>query len=341
MRECGGHATAIGGGHRTHHVQDRRFDQASAGCDGMLDQKTMLPRSHRGWRTVAAVVVVGSAALMGCSPDQGSGPVTVVSASGDAAWLPTAAATEPPSLGLGYQELLTRYGPPPLDAFRWSADDMQTVQRAQDRLESACLERQGFSFTPVSGGPPATEPVTHFAEYLGLVSLERATAIGYRILSLDARKWMKEQQSSPPTDTSPAYVTAATACLQDAITALALSGTGIDRGILGRLYEDAVARAQSDPGVLAAKQKWVTCMAAAGYQLQDIPMPYENEFDQGRIDQAVADVTCKQTSNIIEVYITTLYAAEKVFATQHADELARYVAAQDERVHTAATALGS
>ena len=114
----------------------------------------------------------------------------------------------------------------------------------------------------------------------------------------------------------------------------------VDGQLPADLYNQALSTASADDTYRAAKDAWKSCVAAAGYALDEYPMPFSNDPPAKQpLDQAVTDVECKHSSGAIDAFVTALYAAEDALVLKHADELEAYAAAQQERVRAATDVL--
>lgn len=273
-------------------------------------------------------------------------------------------ADEDPS---GNLRLLARHGPPPLDAWSWTPAEADTVARAVEELTTRCMAGRGFAYEPAGSpggaapaGDPAApdvtvgEPVTHWGGFLGLVSLERARTTGYQVLGADARLAARarlEREAARAPD--PAYVAALTG--EGAPDAAGTTGGGcsgwafdrvtpadprVDRRIQERLYGEALRRAEQDPAVVRALAGWTGCMAGSGYPLDAVPVPASTDpVTPALVEQAVADVRCKDETGLVETYVTALYGAERALGEEHRAELDAFAAWGRERVRLAGEAL--
>lgn len=369
---------------------------------------------------LAAVLVAGSSA--GCASDRGEPPP---GSSAALARTPAPGAPAPGAPGRGATgqaavdagadpsgnlRLLEEHGPPPLDAWGWSAAEAGTVARAVEELTERCMAERGFSVerdADAGGGAGGTgevggsgrvggragaggtggasgaagrsgadgasgtddasgadgvlgEPVTHWAGFLGLVSLDRARTTGYQVLDVDARlaeRARLEREAARTPD--PAYVAALTGegapdapgaqgrspargggCSGWAFDQVTPVDPTVDRHVQERLYGEALGRAERDPAVVRALDGWVACMARRGYDLDAVPVPASTDpVTPGLVEQAVADVGCKDETGLVDAYVTALYDAERALAAEHRAELDAFAAWGRERVRLAAEAL--
>lgn len=320
--------------------------------------------------TVGAVAVALALGLAACS----AGPVerpARTSASAGTASSPAGSTTGTPA-GAGVTDdpsgnlrLLAEHGPPPLDAWSWSAAESRTVEQAVEELTARCMAEQGFTLDRAApDDDPGGEPVTHWGGFLGLVSAERARTTGYQVLDVDARlaeraRLEREAHRTP----DPAYVRALTGedgasgatggggavggggsgdggCSGRAFAHVTPPDPDVDPRIQERLYGEALDRAAHDPGVVDALDGWVGCMERSGYRIETVPVPSSTDpVTPAVVAQAVADVRCKDETGLVPAYITALYGAERALADEHRAELDAFAAWGRERVRLATEAL--
>lgn len=332
------------------------------------------PGSARGhgrlWR--CGVVAAAALALLpaACAADPAEKPMRSsawrseapppTGATGDGSGASGAPADDPS----GNLRLLAEHGPPPLDAWGWTEAETTTVARAVEELTARCMAEQGFAYERPEPDPPASEPVTHWGGFLGLVSAERARATGYQVLDAQARVAERARLEQEATRTrDPGYVAALTGeapeggtgggtdggtgsgtdaggCSGWAFAQVTPPDPGVDPQIQGRLYGQALDRAAQDPAVVRALDAWVTCMERHGYALDAVPLPASTDpVTPEVVAQAVADVACKDETDLVGTYVTALYDAERDLAAEHRDELDAFAAWGRERVRLATQAL--
>ncbi|WP_258725387.1 hypothetical protein [Cellulomonas sp. NS3] len=321
---------------------------------------------------LAAVLVAGSA---GCGPgrvEPRAGSPTSLPGT-PAPDGPEPAASGPDADPSGNLRLLAEHGPPPLDAWGWSSAEAGTVARAVEELTARCMAEHGFTVERDAGGGDDAagdggtggdgdaggadgvlgEPVTHWGGFLGLVGLDRARATGYQVLDVDARlaeRARLEREAARTPD--PAYVAALTGegapdadapdggCSGWAFGRVTPADPAVDRRIQERLYGEALQRAEGNPAVVRALDGWVACMARRGYDLDAVPVPASTDpVTPELVEQAVADVGCKDETDLVDTYVTVLYRAERALAAEHRAVLDAFAAWGRERVRLAAEAL--
>ncbi|MBB2923543.1 hypothetical protein [Cellulomonas cellasea] len=325
-----------------------------------MNRATAAPGSTRrravAAAALAALLVAGAA---GCTPGPGDTGSPGRGTGGRATGAPpTPAPDRPPGADpSGNLRLLAEHGPPPLDAWGWTAPEADTVARAVEELTARCMAERGFAYER-SGGAGAAggadgalgEPVTHWGGFLGLVSHERARTTGYQVLDVEARLAERARLEQEATRTpDPAYVAALTGegapgggsgCSGWAFDQVTPADPAVDRRIQERLYGAALRRAEEHPAVVRALDGWVACMARHGYAIETVPVPADTDpVTAELVDQAVADVGCKDETGLVDTYVTALYDAERALAAEHRAELEAFAAWGRERVRLATEAL--
>ena len=311
--------------------------------------------------------------LAGCGAHSTRESVVAPSQSGDHAWTPGGDA----SAGAATSEsarLLERFGPPPLDAYQWSASDGETLSRAYTIELEKCMREHGLEVNNEPPPAPRTvrEPPVHWSEYLHLVDPNRAKTTAYQVDNprdpgVDDRVTSEEVVNSEevvsgeadasgqadttrgPDGPDPlaslsaderSYADAASACHAQP-SVIEPTDPNIDYELLGKLYAESVVRSKADPTVVAARAAWSTCMAASGYQLTEFPhIDSTANVTPEQTAKATADVACKNSAGVIDNYITVLYATERAVAAENTAALDAFVAEGEERVRRAAAALG-
>lgn len=331
-------------------------------------------RRVRRWssHTLLASALV-AIAVSSCAGEPAD-PATVATASGDVRWT---APPEPGDVSTGPDgveapaDAAGRYGPSPLSAYTVVGEDVTTLMSAVDVLVEECMAERGFTYEPdyqLSTG--SEEGETAWSGFLGLVDADRAASTGYGVSSATAAAAAELEEAldealaerSSLTPERIAYLTALygpadvairqgqnpeqtdadeNSCMTVSTEALTPDVAPPDASIQGTLGEEARAVAQADPAVTTALSGWTTCMADQGYVLDAIPVPNlpADEVTPATIDQAVADVACKESTGLIDAYITTLYSAEEDLIQQNLPDLDAFAAFTSERLRLASEVL--
>lgn len=322
--------------------------------------------------TVLASALV-AITVSGCAGEPAA-PTTVATASGDARWTappePVDGSTEPDEAEAP-EDSAGRYGPSPLSAYTVVGEDVTTLMSAVDVLVEDCMADRGFIYEPdYLVTTDSAEGETVWSGFLGLVDADRAASTGYAVLAETAgaraklegslEESLAENASLTPERIAylsalhgPAYVAIGqgqnpeptaddeNSCMNVSTEALTPDVAPPDASIQGTLGEEARAAAQADPVVTTALSGWTTCMADQGYVLDAIPVPNlpADEVTPATIEQAVADVACKESTGLIDAYITTLYSAEEDLIQQNLPDLDAFAAFTSERLRLAGEVL--
>ncbi|MFJ4324336.1 hypothetical protein ACIP3A_14700 [Streptomyces tricolor] len=123
-------------------------------------------------------------------------------------------------------------------------------------------------------------------------------------------------------------------CYGEADRRLANSGSMASAagGVVSTIESRALNQAREDPRVIEATVRWSSCMKKQGYQYRD---PYEAAGDTARwrpetrprassdeISTALADMRCKEKTNLLGVWFAVESQYENGLIRQHASELA-------------------
>ena len=277
----------------------------------------LTPRVARATAVVALVAALAACTAGGSTPHS-----TVSAAAGDAPWSPGGDATEAAGGQTEDERLLKTYGPAPLDAFQWTPEQAATIAQAVNHVVTGCMEQLGFTYPPVPEEDPA--PVTHWGDELGLIDPDIAATRGYA--SELAAGLLTAEPTQPPQVNDPAWLAALNdtgGCYEQGDAADPVD-PAVNSQLLADLYDQALSTASADDKYRAAKDAWKSCVAAAGYALDEYPMPFSNDPPAKQpLEQAVTDVECKHSSGAIDAFVTALYAAEEALVQKHADESRR------------------
>lgn len=283
---------------------------------------------RRAWTAVPVLVALGAAAA--CSaPASGEEPVPQVTAVDlkEPTSTPTVRAT-PVILDSAHLRL-------PLDAYLLSDRERADLISAQDLLVTRCAARYGVT-VPARPRRQQFGPHTYTERRYGLTDPVLAAEDGYHLGDRDPRKVGK-----PPTpDLSPTQILVLTGsrvsaepaarrsrtqqvpaggCLGEAERKL---GGAWDNSDLVELIDNSsVVQATKDDRVRATFRAWSGCMKAKGHH-------YAAPWDAGNDPRfrgphsspaetavAVADVACKQKTNVVGVWYATDAAYQKAFIT--------------------------
>jgi hypothetical protein len=252
------------------------------------------------------------------------------------------------------ERLLAEYGPAPLDAMYDTPEEDDIYSRAKEILVVQCLTDLGFPEIPEVEGeyPDEVVPRAAWDDSLGLVDLKVAQTFGYQG-ARDSEWWAahrayidlmdahRELYADPARDL--AEYGLPDGCERQAAASLSpVDTSALDRDLIASLPDLAVQQTQADPAVVESMTRWTSCMAEAGYALTAIPIPqaHPDPATPEQIAQAVADVECKQSTGLVDTYITALYANQRAFMDQHTDQVTLKIAAREASLEAARQLLG-
>ncbi|MFH9982229.1 hypothetical protein ACH4ND_23900 [Streptomyces sp. NPDC017179] len=201
----------------------------------------------------------------------------------------------------------------PLDAYLLTTPEMQTISRARVKLITQCLEKFNVDY---AGEPEGESGLTENERRYGLADRELAKRSGYHVPALER--------------TAPQKLPSTTQKLLTGEVRTYLGEPVPSRGCLGqaqrelrelemypaleeaqRINAEGYIRSQDDPAVVAVTKKWSECMSGAGFKYPD-PMSAINDkkfrtpkASKHEKDVALADATCKESTNVIGVWSST------------------------------------
>ncbi|WP_217615283.1 hypothetical protein [Cellulomonas sp. GbtcB1] len=250
---------------------------------------------------------------------------------------------EPRALATTDSALLERYGPAPLDAYEWSPEDKRIVRDAYNEVLTRCLQDRGITYE--AQPPDVWSNAYHWYDFLGLVDIERAQAVGYQSPDVDELDALRRAAAEPAiADASSDELTQALSapggCTDTALDAIAADDPTADLEVNARLYLEATTSARADPAVERALQGWRTCMLEYGYDLETPTLPelITAPTPESR-RQAISDVNCKADAQLVSIYITALYRQESRLVAEHASELEAYREVNAQRLELASQQL--
>jgi len=236
----------------------------------------------------------------------------------------------------------------PLDAYSFTPDQRETVIYATQLLTQQCALRFGVDYKV--SPPPYDQPTyadTH-ARRFGIFQLEQAQQYGYNPPpdpDQDANRgkgaggWnpgpyellvvVGHGNSSTADKALPVDDQGVTldedGCSGWADRTLRAGAPDVDDIAVLNDANASVYDSKKDSRVQAAFHAWSTCMADQGYHYDDPWQPNNKEWpeppDDEEIATAVADVTCKQQTNLVGIWLAVETAYENRAIEQHAEQL--------------------
>ncbi|MEJ3748575.1 hypothetical protein WEI85_35505 [Actinomycetes bacterium KLBMP 9797] len=302
----------------------------------------------------AALATLAAAALAGCSADDPSPPADP----GDRL------VVTPPSVSAIPRLDTVRGLTLPTDAYRPSAEELSLVAAAEHKLVAECMSRYGFTWP----APPAERAETHQVDRLyGVADLATAQRYGYHLPPSGNSRDKPAGRSGGGQPLSRAELLAldgpdggdgarshqgkevpeggcAGAARQQVTGA---SGDTIDpTRVADAITVEMWQKSKSDPRVVAVVAAWSACMTQAGYdypsplQVSDARWSVTGAITAVEIRTAVADVRCKQRTNLIGVWFTIESGYERQAVQQQIERLTGIRSKWTDAARNAARILG-
>lgn len=221
----------------------------------------------------------------------------------------------------------------PIEPYLQTYPEEVALQHAKNVLNRACMKRFGFDYDPPAPGnrPPHSYNAANMKRRWGITDPAEAREHGYRLPREPTGDWKPYELQGPDAN----YVfDLTTASGQKPPAGGVYEGDRIPEGgcrgetdrKLGS-YDDSLAakinvetfqRAKQDPGVLAVNHKWSSCMKGKGYRvgtpLEALNQAFSNgtaKASQAEIAMAIADIDCKKSTHLIDVYFSTETTLQK------------------------------
>ncbi len=112
---------------------------------------------------------------------------------------------------------------------------------------------------------------------------------------------------------------------------------------VNQISSESAARAEEDDQVQEAMRAWRTCMADKGYDYSNVWEPNDTDWPEPPGEQeiatAMADVDCKQETNLVGIWMGVEAAYQEALIEQNAEVLDELRDATDSMLRTAAEVL--
>ncbi|MGW0336666.1 hypothetical protein ACWD0J_33310 [Streptomyces sp. NPDC003011] len=292
-----------------------------------------------------AIPVLSLALLAGCSAQT---PSSAPSSATPSAGAPEPSASPSAPAKKGYTFRL------PIAAYSYSDADYEVIQSAERVLTRDCMKDFGLSYTPAKTPAPAAGPDRRY----GLSDLATAGRYGYRLppepaapqpqLSKDETTVLYGKRSLGDSGQQDAKLTfrgreiPAEGCLGKAILDFRKpyeypAGSRTASRIATASYEDSL----KDPAVRAVFGKWSSCMRRKGYDYASPMDALETPaFREGKVsaeekETAVADVSCKQNTGLLDTWFDAEAAIQKDMIAKDPEPLRKLDEMHREKVRAA------
>jgi hypothetical protein len=249
----------------------------------------------------------------------------------------------------------------PLEQFGVQSDaETAVLVRMMGVLTARCMAKKGFDYKPEQGNAPSRTPAAGGStaqQFLpapyGIVDLAQARQFGYsapdgahRATLDDAKRlgadpaamvaqhgaaWVRALYGFVPPEQPPTPLVGCLYHQGDAVYDSAF--TKVDRNLPGKLSEQAARASASDDRVAKVVAAWSTCMRGRGYTFSNPMVPAQRRWPQpadgAQIATAVADVECKQSTDLPRVWRTIETGYQQQLVDKNIAALQEY----DKAVH--------
>ncbi|MEH1129313.1 hypothetical protein [Micromonospora sp. CPCC 206061] len=248
----------------------------------------------------------------------------------------------------------------PLDDFVQTDDQEHAITDAVNILGRQCMKRFGLDWPAarVSG----SSKIDPYARRYSIIDVEKASVEGYHAVDIIKRqRTLAERDANAPTPSTEAMNVWAGrgqssyngqsvppgGCVKEAMDQLGDGVQEADLALVQRLQVEARGRTMTDSRVVKVFAAWSACMKDEGFSYPD---PFAANDDQRwqsetisaeEIATAVADVTCKEKTNVVGTMLAVERAYQGRQVEQHAAELAAAKVYVQARVAAAGRVLAS
>lgn len=226
----------------------------------------------------------------------------------------------------------------PVEPYLQTYPEIVSLQQGINTATSRCMAQFGFDYPTATPGanPPDEYNAANIKRRYGLSDLAEAKLNGYQIEEDD------QEFVESPLENADAEMVYDLTMVDGGVARSTYNGEPIPNGgcageaqrIIG-VYDDSLAEelnaqsweaAKQDPRVVAATQKWAACMTSRGHQVNT---PYEaldlatsQSLSRDReITMAVADIECKQSTSLIDTYISVETALQRDLISKNSGPL--------------------
>lgn len=219
----------------------------------------------------------------------------------------------------------------PLEAYMESFPEQSAIARAQVKLVEGCMATFGFTYAPPAPGVPLSNDDANMNRRYGVSDADEAAQYGYHLPNYAAPPVTSSPVSSAEdlvltghtgNTASPSAAASTYHGVQIPHNGCIGSSTAKLGGVLNTALPDqldstSLSQSQAEPVVQTALHAWSACMKSKGYTV-DTPFnaPALAASSNGRsptsqeIEVAVADVGCKQQTNLVNTWFTAESAVQ-------------------------------
>lgn len=227
----------------------------------------------------------------------------------------------------------------PIEPYLETYPETVALQRAKNAVQRECMARFGFDFDPPAPGqyPPASYNAANMERRYGVTNLETAKKYGYRLPENSGQVVPYEPQSAAanlvfdltvprgqkPPATYQGHKLPDGGCRGESDRAIG----SFDENLPSKVNTQSWEKAKQEPEVLAVDKKWSSCMKAEGYAaatpLEALEQAFAPNADASSrsTSMAVADVECKQSTDLVKVYFSVESRLQKAAMEKYQLEL--------------------
>ncbi|MET7460524.1 hypothetical protein [Nonomuraea sp. NPDC005501] len=232
----------------------------------------------------------------------------------------------------------------PFDAYKRSETDIERVERAADVLAGRCLQQKGYDRPALPAVAMIDAP--NRRRY-GVIEPLVAQRAGYRAPITAAEGERDRADRARGGYRNAAERAAAHTCLQDGTGRVYVHGA--DSPLLARLEREIFEQTRTtDLDVRAALGRWRSCMRARGQKEYADPLAAaaddrwaDRDAEKAETAAAVADVTCKRETDLVEIWRRAEEKLQTAALTMHSADFGQVrQALEKERAEAARVVQG-
>ncbi|MEV4876061.1 hypothetical protein [Streptomyces cyaneofuscatus] len=209
----------------------------------------------------------------------------------------------------------------PLEDYMQTYEQTVTITNAVGALQTECMAKYGFDFEapPAGRTPPPNDNDVNIERRYGISDREIAKEHGYGIVERGQRTGAEMPELSAAAalvmsgrsakggdaDTPPSHQ--GKEIPEGGCSGWSVRKVGadaIDMSLASKLSYESLAKSQEAPAVRAALKEWSGCLKAEGYEAAT---PFDAmdlaKTDGAEISVAVADIDCKESTNLLGIWL--------------------------------------
>ncbi|MCI4045862.1 hypothetical protein [Streptomyces sp. TRM75563] len=208
----------------------------------------------------------------------------------------------------------------PLEDYMQTYEQTVTITNAVGALQTECMAKYGFDFQPPPAGrtPPPNDNDVNIERRYGISDRALAKDHGYGIVE----RGQQAGAEMPELSAAAALVMSGRSGKGGDAAQLSHQGKeipeggcsgwsvrkvgadAIDMALASKLSYESLAESQEAPAVRAALNEWSDCLKAEGYEAAT---PFDAmdlaKTDEAEISVALADIDCKESTNLLGIWL--------------------------------------